>query len=777
MHALKVLQFQAIRDLLAKHCETELAVELALDLLPTFEPSVMEDLQAETGEAHEILGHVTIPVLSAVRNFGNAIDRAKKGGSLDGETLFGIADALRAMRTLRGVLSPRRAEIPQLWIICETLPELPAIENAILSALDGSGEVKDSASSKLASVRKQMAQISQRILERIQSYTTGKLRESLSDPIYTIREGRYVVPVRAEYRGKIKGLVHGTSATGHTLFIEPEEVVKLGNDLREAQGAEKAEIQRILKELSQKVGESAEPVASGMHSASSLDLIFAKARLGYAMRAVSPEKTTRAAIRIEQGRHPLLDPESVVPLDIDVGFQHSGVLITGPNTGGKTVALKTVGLFVAMAQAGLMLPAQAVRMGCFRQLWADIGDEQSLQQSLSTFSGHIKNIAAALEKLRDDALVLLDEIGAGTDPAEGASLAQALLIAFRDKGAKIVASTHYGELKVFAYSTEGFTNAAMEFDTKSLRPTYRLLMGAPGASQALRIAERYGIPREIVESARRGLGVSEQDISQMLEKLESAQKQAQRSQSEADRLSARLQQVESKLQEQLREAEVARREAKRKSASEVEAVLREIRVEAAEVLEELRASHTSTQRELSQAKLKEIQVKGEELTVSLRPSEEPVVATGTLPEKGSVVILQGHAQRGVLVENPRNGKAMVQVGSMKFQVPLSQIETVVAEPPTSKKSPRVSTFAKTQSATTEINLRMLRAEEAQEALDRFLDEAILAGLPSVRIIHGKGEGILRRLTQATLRSHKGIRSFRAGVPGEGGEGATIAILE
>ncbi|MBC8065470.1 MAG: endonuclease MutS2, partial [Chlorobia bacterium] len=505
-HALRVLEFPAIRERLQHHCETTIAGAQASEIEPTMDAVEVGRLLEDTRQAYELISRHSMPSLGPVRDLRQNLQRIGKGGTGNGEELFMIADAMSSMRSAKSLLSSIRNDFDRLWSRMEFVPEHPRLEEAIFSSLDSSGDVKDSASPSLASIRQKKKSLTSRILEAIQAYTSGSRRDLLSDPIYTVRDGRYVVPLKAENRGKIRGIVHDTSGSGQTIYVEPEDVLQLGNGLREAESAEREEILKVLHGLSLKVSSVANEIIDGIERTSDLDLVLAKARLAFEMKATPAQKGDMHSIQIQGGRHPLLDSSTAIPLELAVGGRHGSILITGPNTGGKTVAIKTIGLFVAMLQSGMFVPAIDVRFGPFTQIWADIGDEQSLQQSLSTFSGHIKNIAEALKILRKGAIVLLDEVGAGTDPAEGAALARAILLEMQSKGATILASTHYGELKAFAYSEDGFTNAAMEFDAKSLKPTYRLIMGAPGASHALKIAERYGIPPSVVEKAKEGLG-------------------------------------------------------------------------------------------------------------------------------------------------------------------------------------------------------------------------------------------------------------------------------
>ena len=777
MHAFEVLEFGQIRDRLQEHCETALGRTQAGGLMPSFSSEKVWELLALTGEGHDALAKHQVPSLGAVRDLRQPLKLASKGAALGGQELFMIADALMAMRNFKTFLAARREDMPRLSPLGESLPEARKLEEQLFDSLEPDGSVKDSASPALTLLRQKKKSTTSRILERIQSYTTGKTRDLLSDPIYTVRDGRYVVPLKAENRGKIRGIVHDTSASGQTIFVEPEDVLQLGNSLREVQAAERTEELRILTSLSSKVGVMAAEAIAGIEVCAQIDLAFSKARLAFAMKGTMPQPKGEHWIQIQAGKHPLLDPDQAVPLDLSVGIG-SSVLITGPNTGGKTVAIKTVGLFVLMAQSGLLPPALDVRLGPFTQVWADIGDEQSLEQSLSTFSGHIKNIAEALRGFKKGAIIFLDEIGAGTDPAEGASLAQSILKELSDRGGTILASTHYGELKAFAYTTEGFQNAAMEFDQKNFRPTYRLLMGAPGASHALRIAERYGIPKRIVERAREGLGVQAIDMAMMMEQLELSQRQARIAQGEADRRSEELRKSEQRAAKKLAEADEIRKTAHTKANEIIEAALREIRLESTRLFEELKQSPGDQRvHQKVRDQLKELQQVGKDFADEFlpRPSKTAPLVTETF-SKGMSVRISGYTQIGTIVDEPKGKVAVVQMGPIKMTVALSSL-TPTQPSVTGGHKPRSSVqLQKAINASTEIHLRHMRAEEAIRDLEKFVDDAMLAGLPTIRIIHGKGEGILRKVTQEFLRKHPGVSSFRDGEPSEGGHGATIATF-
>ncbi|MFZ4506982.1 MAG: endonuclease MutS2 [Fimbriimonas sp.] len=774
MHALRVLEFEEVRQRLVRHCETEMAAALASAVAPHWAPDLVWSELNRTGEADAMLGTGSPPSLGPVHDQRDQVQRAAKGGVLGAVEAYQIGESLVAMRTFRAFLHNRREALPLLWPIAEALCENRKLEDRIMATFEPDGSFKSDASPALAVLRQKKKAAQARIIERIQSYVNGRHREHLSDPIYTVRDGRYVVPLKAEHKGKIRGIIHDTSASGQTIYVEPEDVLNLGNNLREIEGAEREEQVRILTALSAQIGTHGREIRDGIVAAGELDFVFAKARLGDAMRAVLPTPVSGHRLVVEFGRHPLIEREKAVPLTIDVGSGNN-VLITGPNTGGKTVAIKTVGLFVLMAQCGLMLPASEVRLGPFTQVWADIGDEQSLQQSLSTFSGHIKNIGEAITNLKPGALVLLDEVGAGTDPAEGAALAQSILVELVDRGATLLASTHYGELKAFAYSQPGFVNAAMEFDPKTFRPSYRLLMGAPGASHALKIAERYGIPLPVVERAKENLGTQALDVARMIEQLELAQRRARIAQGEADRRTAELKRMEEQSRAKLAEAEDIRRNAQARASETIEAALREIRLEAEELFESLKRSADGRKVEEVRKGLKELQEVGQSFAKEIAPKERKTEPSSKPLERGMQVRIAGYTQVGTILEDPVGKLVAVQIGPLKMTIPvrnLSLVDRVVHDKP--KTNIRL---ARAMTAGTELHLRNMRAEDAERDLEKFVDESVLSGVPFIRIVHGKGEGILRKITQDYLRRHPAVGQYRDGEPAEGGQGVTIATFK
>ncbi len=777
MHSLEVLEFNLIRSKLSDHCESELGKTRAHQLMPDWNAELVWKNQDLSREADRVSQH-GIPSLKGLRNLSEDVKMASRGRQLDGVTLWRTGQSLLVLSRLQDSLLNLIEDDSALFGLFSQIPDLADLGFRLDSSLDGDGSVLDGASIELSRLRTSATQFAKNSVDLIQKYVSGRQRDLLSDPLFTQRNGRYVLPLKAEHRGKIRGIVHDSSASGQTIYVEPDDVVSITNRHREALAMAKAEEERILAELSGLVGLNATEIVLGLDAGGAFDELFARVRLKIEWSGCWAEpSSTPAFLNLQNARHPGLEYSIAVPLSIQLGGELRGVLITGPNTGGKTVAIKTVGLAVALVQSGLPVPAVHCDFGVFSQIWADIGDEQSLQQSLSTFSGHIKNIAAALKSMKKDCLVLMDEVGAGTDPAEGAALAQALLVAFRDGGAIILASTHYGELKLFASSEDGFVNASMEFDLKSLGPTYRFLMGTPGSSHAFRIAARYGIPDNVIEKAEAGFSQQEKDISRMIEELESAQKRARQAQSEADRLAARLRKLEAETDEKLAAAEDARTKVRRRMSEELDELLRQMRIEAVELFDAVKKNPTQKSIDHARAKLADLQDVGKSFSRDLRPAEK-IVKAASIGEiqKGMQVKVLGLNVTGVVLEPPKGKKVSVQAGALRMDVEINKLIPIGMIQPTAVKSKRRSSklvVEKAISAQKEIHLRHYRAEDAKEELEKFVDDCLLAGLQRVRIVHGKGEGVLRKVTREYLRSHSGVAKFYDGDAEEGGQGVTI----
>lgn len=772
-HALRVTDFPEILKRLADHCETDQAAARALDLAPATSRELVEARQKETSEARKLYDRDTPPSLGLLRDVGEQVEGAGRGLTLPGDQLFRIAEALSVSRKFRDFLSGKRDLAPTLAARGLQIVSLPALERAVTDTVLPEGSVRDGASPELAKLRSRKATIANRITERMQALC-NKMRESLSDAIVTQRGGRWCLPVRSDHKGKIKGLVHDTSASGQTVYVEPEEVVALANQLREVEAAERFEEERILRALSKQVGENAAAIVASLDACIALDLIFAKARLAVQWGATEPTIRDKPELRLQQARHPLIDPEIVVPSDIEVGRSFKCLLITGPNTGGKTVSMKLAGLCVVMAQCGLQVPASDAQMGVFAQLWADIGDEQSLQQSLSTFSAHLRNIQRMIAGVKPGALCLLDEIGAGTDPTEGAALAKAILNRLVAAGALVIASTHYGELKAFAYNTDGMQNAAMEFDVESLRPTYRLRIGAPGASHALTIARRYGIPEDVLKDAQAGLSEAQQDIIKMLDKLELAQKAAEDARKEAEREAATMKRERLELEKRLEQTREARLKVRENVRDELEDVRKGIREEAERLFAELKqAGGITKETHKIREDLKALDNLAREFTEEVAPEQKAAPPPRGI-SVGDTVRVTSYGTVGKVLSEESHGRMQVAIGGLKMMVPVEELELV--EPPKEirKKSAtsRVS-LERAINVSPEVHLRMMSVEEATRLLEKYLDDAVLAGLDKVRVVHGKGSGTIRAVAHDILRGHPAVASFRMGEEGEGGSGVTV----
>mgnify|MGYP005788182509 FL=1 len=668
----------------------------------------------------------------------------------------------------------------------EQLEPLTPLANEIDRCILSEDEISDDASGTLKHIRRSISVINDKVHSTLTGLVNGSLRNYLQDPIITMRGDRYCLPVKAEYRGQVQGLIHDQSSTGSTLFIEPMAVVKLNNDLKELYAKEQEEIQVILADLSEQAGQYIEEIRADYRAMTDLDFIFARGALALSMQASRPVFNTEGRIRIREGRHPLLDAKKVVPITVSLGEDFTLLIITGPNTGGKTVSLKTVGLFTLMGQAGLHIPAgDRSELSVFHQVYADIGDEQSIEQSLSTFSSHMTNIVSFLKKVDEYSLVLFDELGAGTDPTEGAALAIAILSYLHGRGIRTMATTHYSELKVYALTTDGVENACCEFDVESLRPTYRLLIGIPGKSNAFAISGKLGLPDFIIEDARRRL--SEQDISfeDLLSDLEASKKTIEKEQEEiaayrreAEALRSRAKQQQDKLNEQ-------RDRIIREANEKANAILRDAKEVADETIKNFRkfgkenisAAEMEKERERLRKKIKDTaaasSLKVEKQKKAYKPSDFKL---------GESVKVLSMNLTGTIASKPDSrGNVTVQMGILRSQVNISDLEIIEDPSPyTPKKLNRTSKgkikMGKSLTVSPEINLLGKTVDEAVMELDKYLDDAMLSHLNTVRVVHGKGTGALRKGIHEYLRRQKHVKSYRLGEFGEGDAGVTIVEL-
>ncbi|HEX7950128.1 MAG TPA: endonuclease MutS2 [Candidatus Limnocylindrales bacterium] len=782
--SITLLEFVAIRERLAALTSFGPSRALAERLEPSSDPVIVARGLDETDQARALLEERPGVGIGAAHDIGPAIERAARGGRLEPVQFLELADTLDATSRLATMLADERR--PLLRELGRELHPLPGLRSTLSRSFDPVGELLDTASPRLGGLRAAVRVAYDRLRRRLDSLVSAELGNALQEPIITLRNGRYVVPVKAEARARVKGIVHDASGSGQTLFIEPLVAVELGNAWREAQVAEAEEIARILDELSAFVAANATDLRETLGALARFDLWSAKASLAAELDAVRAETVERYEVTLLSARHPGLTGR-VVPIDVRLGEGYTALVVTGPNTGGKTVTLRTLGLLSLMHQAGLHVPvATGSRLPIWRDVFADIGDEQSIAQSLSTFSGHLRSIIRIVAAAGPGTLVLLDELGAGTDPTEGSALAQALLDHFIRAGALVAATTHYAELKAYAHITPGVTNAAVEFDLDTLSPTYRLTIGLPGGSQAFAIAEQLGLSQAIVEDARSRLSESQRSFEATLASIRSTE-------SEASDLLDRARAAELRTADELRVAEEERRRARRERAEAVGAARAEAERLVADLRDELEAVRGALEREtLTAASLDDALARAEAGLARL-PAGEPVPVPEPDVERewrlGERARSRSGGWEGRIAALERGGKrATLEAGGMRVTVDVEDLVPALGEDDSRARHGGGALTAATMSNATalrlerahsvasSLDLRGARVEEALEALDRYLDDAGLAGLAKVMIIHGLGTGALRDAVRADAASHPLVRSLRPGERGEGGDGATIIEL-
>ncbi len=814
--SLTTLEYPKILEKLAGYCAFAGSAGKARALRPTTDVEEARRRQAETREAVQLL--VTHPDLTigGARDVRPQVDLARHGGVLTTADLLDIKSTLVAARNLSRLFERLKDQYPRLWEIAARLPPPLGLVDAITRAISDRGEILDSASARLAAIRHDLRIAYDRLMSRLQRLVSDPhVTPYLQEALITQRDGRYVIPLRAEFKGRIQSIVHDQSASGATLFVEPIGVVDLNNEYRELQLAERDEERRILAELSAQVGQQAEVLVHTVEVIADLDLALAKAKYAEDLAATEPvlhefhrggprhaegARHPGSVIRLYQARHPLLDPRTVVAIDVELDPQTYVLVITGPNTGGKTVTLKTVGLLALMAQSGMHIPVHSgSEISVFREIFADIGDEQSIEQSLSTFSGHITNIIRILKRAGRQSLVILDELGAGTDPQEGAALARALLTHLLERGITTLVTTHHPELKAFAHATPGVVNASVEFDLETLRPTYRLTIGLPGRSNALAIAQRLGMPAEIIEAARAELNPADLRAEDLLDEIHRQRDLARQAREAAEKARQAAEAIRAELAARLEKIEDERRAILEKARQEGEAQVRAIQ-------EELRQARGALARARQPLEiLQPIQARVDELEEAVewpveRRQMEAIADGEPAPRRtvrlGDKVRLRSLNMPGVVTALSEE-EAEVQVGNLRVRarptdLELPGSEAVEIRPRTADRRPQEtrlpessggqpsnlqpSTFNYPASPGLELDLRGQRVEEALEALDRYLDSAYLAGLLFVRIIHGKGTGRLRQAVREVLARHPHVKSFESGTEKEGGDGVTVAKL-
>ena len=779
---MRVLEFTKIRDLLAEGALTETGAEKCRALTPMDNLAEVQAAQDETEEAAVILRYVGGHPMIAFPDVRQALSTCEKGGTLSAGMLLNVAEMLRASRAARDALVTDRENTPILRAKAEGLFTARNIEKDITDAIISEDEIADRASSELMNIRRHLRGAQDRIKEKLnQMIRSAAYQKYLQDPIITMRGDRYVLPVKAEYRSSVPGLVHDQSSSGATIFIEPMAAVEMGNELKQWEVKEQQEIARILAALSAEIAPYAKSMGETVELLSELDFIFAKGLLSRRFVCVQPKMNQEGYLHIVRGRHPLIDPEKVVPATIWIGREFTTLVVTGPNTGGKTVTLKTVGLFTLMAQAGLQVPADiGTELAVFEQVFADIGDEQSIEQSLSTFSGHMTNIVTIMHEVTPRDLVLFDELGAGTDPTEGAALAQSILTRLLHIGVRTLATTHYSELKIFALTTKGVENASVEFDVETLRPTYRLSIGVPGKSNAFEISRRLGLPENLIEAAKKLLSGDAVRFEDVIANAEYHRQVAERERQiaqEAGKETIRLRDEAEKLR---KEMEDRREQTLRKTREEAKRILEQARRESESVISELkRMRKNAAEGDATPAELRRRLEHGiDELSEGLKQDvPEDHEAPKTVKPGDRVKILTLGAEGTVLAAPDEKGDVSLQAGAMKFKANLSQLRLIQAAKAPEKSTVRAKTGTLTRTVSSECDVRGMSLEEALGAVSLYLDEAVLAGLNEVYIIHGKGTGILRAGIQQDLRKNKYVKSFRRGVYGEGEDGVTVVTLK
>ncbi len=787
----KTLEYEKIIAQLASFAASPLAKDLCLGLTPRTDLYEIEAAQRETSDALTRLLRKGTISFSGVTDVRGILKRLEIGSILGTEELLRVAKLLEVCARVKAY-SRRDTEEEgrdSLDDLFDALQPLTPVSSEIRRCIVSEDEISDDASSALFKIRRAMRQTNDKVHAQLISMVNGSARTYLQDAVITMRNGRYCIPVKSEYRGQVPGMIHDQSATGSTLFVEPMAVVKLNNELRELELKEEQEIEVILSTLSSLAASELETISDDLTLLTQLDVIFAKARLSLSYNGSEPKFNTQGWIRIKKGRHPLLDKSKVVPIDIHLGREFQLLVITGPNTGGKTVSLKTVGLFTLMGQAGLHIPAfDGSELSVFEDVFADIGDEQSIEQSLSTFSSHMTNIVSILGRATDRSLVLFDELGAGTDPTEGAALAIAILSNLHRRGARIMATTHYSELKVFALTTPGVENGCCEFSVETLRPTYRLLIGIPGKSNAFAISSKLGLPDEIILEAKTHLTEQDESFEDLIADLENSRVTIEKEREEIDRYKQEIQVLKQRLEQKQDKLDNSREAILRKANEEARAILQEAKDYADTTMRNFnkfgKANVSAKEMEQERDRLRK-KLSGVEKNLSIKPDTKPKKELKPKDLKiGDAVKVLSLNLKGTVSTLPNSkGNLYVQMGILRSQVNIKDLERIdepeITGPGIGKGtggSGKIK-MSKSSSVSMELNLLGKTVDEAVAELDKYLDDASLAHMPSVRIVHGKGTGALRKGVQNYLRRNKHVKSFRLGEFGEGDAGVTIAELK
>ena len=787
--SIRTLELPAVLEKLAAKAVSQAAKDRCLKLTPSTDAEEVLRLLDETDAAKERLGLHGSPSFSGVKDVSAALTRADHGGMLNTRELLDIAGVLTASRRVADYDAQRQGEETVLDRLFTSLHTNKYLEEQIRSAILDEETIADTASSELADIRRKMrlaASKGRQILQRIIS--SPSYAKVLQEALITQRDGRFVVPVKAECKGSMPGLVHDVSSSGATRFVEPMGVVQANNELKELEAREKKEIDRILRQLSAACAGSMENILWDYDILVHLDVIFARAQLSYQLNASRPEVRRRGGVALRRARHPLLDQAKAVPITVELGEQFDTLVITGPNTGGKTVTLKTIGLLCLMAQCGLHIPADsgsAVRV--FHRVLADVGDEQSIEQSLSTFSAHMSNIVQILREVDDKSLLLFDELGAGTDPVEGAALAIAIIESARSQGALIAATTHYAELKTFAMTTAGVENASCEFDVQTLRPTYRLLIGIPGKSNAFAISRRLGLDESVIQAAQAQMDSDSVRFEDVLTQLEEKRQRLEKAQAEADRLWRQREEDARKARTFREQMEKAKDNARTKGEAEAKRIVRQAQAQADEIFAQLDQLRRQQQKQLSFQELNDAKAAvrhslnqaQDALHIHDQP-QEPVYTPSRPIEVGDLVELPGVKMAASVLAVNNDGTLLLQAGKMKMTVKAQQVRLPEGQPKKKPAAPASGGSAKLNlqsRAASELDIRGYETLEAESVVENYIDSAVMAKLGTVTIIHGKGTGALRKAVHEMLKRNKAVKSFRLGRYGEGEAGVTVVELK
>ncbi|CEO15956.1 DNA mismatch repair protein [[Clostridium] sordellii] len=788
--SLKVLEFDKIISLLKDKASSSLGLRYIDKLKPSSDYEEVKYMLEETSEAQAILIKKGGVNLQGLYDVEDKVKRTKVGASIDPGSLLMIADTLRVARTLNNNLSSSDEEdfnYPIIQSLSNGLYVHRDVEEKIYNSIVSEVEISDNASSELRSLRRKIIQKNQSIRSKLNGIiSSSTYQKYLQDAIISIRGDRFVVPVKAEYRSQVSGIVHDQSSSGATLFIEPMSIVEMNNELRQLKLKEKEEIERILSELSALVGDISDDILSNQAILGKIDFAFAKGKLSISLKGIEPKLNEESYMNIKNGRHPLLDPKSVIGNDIRLGKEFHTLVITGPNTGGKTVTIKTVGLFALMTQSGLHIPADyGTSMCVYDNVFADIGDEQSIEQSLSTFSSHMTNIVSILNEVTENSLVIFDELGAGTDPVEGAGLAIAILEDVNMAGAKCIATTHYSEIKHYALTKDGVENAAVEFDLENLKPTYRLFIGVPGKSNAFAISKRLGLSDYVINRAKEFIDTDTIAVEDVIHSLEKSRVEAVEEKEEASRLRKEIQTLKEEYDEKLEKIAIQREKMLEEARQEAFRITRQAKEETELVIKELRRLEQESMSKEKNRKIEELRREISSSMGALQPSIKSMIVPKTISKEvkdlkpgDEVKVITLNQQGSVISADNKKKEALVQIGIMKMTLPYKSLQKAKKDvKSTVTNATRNVIKSKSGRVKSEVDLRGMTLEEAREEVDKYLDDACLAGLENVTVIHGIGTGVLKAGITEMLKKHKHVKSQRPGQYGEGGMGVTIVTLK